>query len=340
MEAVLHCLRRNCFLTDDDDNDNDNDNHNGNDNDNYNHDNYNEEITSLRNSLSLHHRDNVNLVYEPPTALSRDYADDNGNNDDYDFGNDEDEVNSSNAQRSQRPQPRRRSMNMNRNQYQKLANANTNATDIFKKETFFQPIMDFFQNRNHSKNNDNTRTHNNNNYNDDNNDDSGDGDRNSTTNNSNSTNIYNKNNNDEDNLKFPTSPLIHGAKPSSIITSPSNHIPTLSSLLSTEIVIPGSDLQKQMSQSLRDQHQNHNYNATTDTADTTNTNTNTSLLQYEDECVICMESFDQNNPRMPTSCGCGLNKTYFHLPCLYHWIEQSSGRECPSCRKTLIWQEF
>ena len=60
----------------------------------------------------------------------------------------------------------------------------------------------------------------------------------------------------------------------------------------------------------------------------------------DSECVICMESFDQNNPRMPTSCGCGLNKTYFHLPCLYHWIEQSSGRECPSCRKTLIWQEF
>jgi E3 ubiquitin-protein ligase DOA10 len=59
---------------------------------------------------------------------------------------------------------------------------------------------------------------------------------------------------------------------------------------------------------------------------------------WENECVICMEGFDPTNPRMPTLCGCGANKTYFHLPCLYQWLEQS--RECPSCRAPITWQEF
>jgi hypothetical protein len=62
------------------------------------------------------------------------------------------------------------------------------------------------------------------------------------------------------------------------------------------------------------------------------------LEHHGDECVICMEGFDPTNPRMPTICGCGENKTYFHLPCLYQWIEQS--RDCPSCRQKLRWQEF
>lgn len=86
-----------------------------------------------------------------------------------------------------------------------------------------------------------------------------------------------------------------------------------------QIVMPGSDLQQQMakamSQKLFEEEQD-----------------------FEDECVICMEGFDPTNPRMPTLCGCGENKTYFHLPCLYQWIEQS--RNCPSCRKRLRWEEF
>lgn len=85
-----------------------------------------------------------------------------------------------------------------------------------------------------------------------------------------------------------------------------------------EVVMPGSQLQKMMSMSLR----NQGYAGESE----------------EDECVICMEGFDETNPRMPTLCGCGANKTYFHLPCLYHWIEQS--RDCPACRKKLTWQEF
>jgi hypothetical protein len=82
-----------------------------------------------------------------------------------------------------------------------------------------------------------------------------------------------------------------------------------------EVVLPGSDLQKEMAlwQSKM-------------------------LERHGDECVICMEGFDPTNPRMPTHCGCGENRTYFHLPCLYQWVEQS--RECPSCRQRLTWEEF
>lgn len=99
------------------------------------------------------------------------------------------------------------------------------------------------------------------------------------------------------------------------IASTKDDIPTIAL---TEVVMPGSDLQKKMALALKDQ----GYAGESE----------------EDECVICMEGFDESNPRMPTLCGCGANKTYFHLPCLYHWIEQS--RDCPSCRKKLTWQEF
>ena len=82
-----------------------------------------------------------------------------------------------------------------------------------------------------------------------------------------------------------------------------------------EIVLPGSKLQKLMAAHMAQ-----------------------SMEEMGDECVICMEGFDATNPRMPTLCGCGENRTYFHLPCLYQWIEQN--RNCPSCRKRLRWEEF
>uniref|UniRef100_A0A7S1ZT87 RING-type E3 ubiquitin transferase n=1 Tax=Trieres chinensis TaxID=1514140 RepID=A0A7S1ZT87_TRICV len=82
-----------------------------------------------------------------------------------------------------------------------------------------------------------------------------------------------------------------------------------------EIVMPGSELQKKMSEALSHK-----------------------LEDMGDECVICLEGFDPTNPRMPTLCGCGENKTYFHLPCLYQWIDQDEN--CPSCRKRLRWEEF
>jgi len=89
-------------------------------------------------------------------------------------------------------------------------------------------------------------------------------------------------------------------------------IPTINN---EEVVLPGSDLQKEMAVAM-----------------------SSTLETQEDECVICMEIFDATNPRMPTLCGCGQNKTFFHLPCLYQWIEQS--RSCPSCRQRLRWEEF
>lgn len=92
-----------------------------------------------------------------------------------------------------------------------------------------------------------------------------------------------------------------------------------------EVVLPGSNLQKQMAESLRAQ----GYGAESE----------------EDECVVCMEGFDATNPRMPTRCGCGENQTYFHLPCLYQWVElrrEGGARsgECPTCRELLQWDEF
>ena len=83
-----------------------------------------------------------------------------------------------------------------------------------------------------------------------------------------------------------------------------------------EIVLPGSALQHAMAMKMCESIEQ----------------------QAGDECVICMESFSQDNPRMPTVCGCGANRTYFHLPCLYQWREQSE--ECPSCRQRITWKEF
>ncbi|CAB9519031.1 Zinc finger, C3HC4 type (RING finger) [Seminavis robusta] len=97
----------------------------------------------------------------------------------------------------------------------------------------------------------------------------------------------------------------------------SKEVPTIAT---EQVVLPGSELQLQMAKAMAAQLGDD--------------------YQHEhDECVICMEGFDPTNPRMPTLCGCGENNTYFHLPCLYQWVQQS-GRKCPSCRKRLRWEEF
>lgn len=85
-----------------------------------------------------------------------------------------------------------------------------------------------------------------------------------------------------------------------------------------EVVMPGSMLQRQMSLNLQ--------------------KNGVVADLFEDECVICMEPFDESNPQIRTLCGCGKNKALFHLPCLFQWIDKSS--ECPSCRKKLVWEEF
>lgn len=106
---------------------------------------------------------------------------------------------------------------------------------------------------------------------------------------------------------FPHSPLRAAASFDS-----TREIPTINA---EEFVMPRSLLQEEMAKAMAAKMQNE-----------------------DDECVICMEGFDPTNPRMPTHCGCGRNRTYFHLPCLYQWVEQS--RDCPSCRERLIWEEF
>jgi hypothetical protein len=100
-----------------------------------------------------------------------------------------------------------------------------------------------------------------------------------------------------------------------------------------EIVLPGSLLQQQMAEEMMRKLSTSN----------SNSNDNNKILYNRsgssiEECVICMEPFDNSNPRMPTLCNCGVNKTYFHLPCLYQWTEQCS--DCPSCRTKLTWEEF
>ena len=54
------------------------------------------------------------------------------------------------------------------------------------------------------------------------------------------------------------------------------------------------------------------------------------------ECVICMEEFTSENPRMPTLCACGENRTQFHYPCLLLWLEQKNT--CPTCSSTLFYE--
>ena len=103
-------------------------------------------------------------------------------------------------------------------------------------------------------------------------------------------------------------------------TNDVNHLCTIHA---DEIVLPGSMIQQQMAEQM-----------ILSTGGTYFSNNATMV----DECVICMEPFDSTNPRMPTQCHCGTNKTYFHLPCLYQWIEQSE--DCPSCRTKITWEEF
>ncbi len=95
-------------------------------------------------------------------------------------------------------------------------------------------------------------------------------------------------------------------------------IDDIPSIALEEVVMPGSRLQKSMSLTLQ---------------------RNGVLSESkEDECVICMEAFDDANPRIPTKCACGENRTFFHLPCLYMY--RSKCKECPICRETLSWKEF
>eukprot|EP00542_Grammatophora_oceanica_P010412 CAMPEP_0194033584 /NCGR_PEP_ID=MMETSP0009_2-20130614/6221_1 /TAXON_ID=210454 /ORGANISM="Grammatophora oceanica, Strain CCMP 410" /LENGTH=228 /DNA_ID=CAMNT_0038674299 /DNA_START=267 /DNA_END=953 /DNA_ORIENTATION=+ len=115
------------------------------------------------------------------------------------------------------------------------------------------------------------------------------------------------------NLKSSPIPIPHSPlRTARSFDSQSHSVP---SIHSDEIVLPGSLLQQKMAQKMCE-----------------------TLEEQGDECVICLEGFSDTNPRMPTHCGCGDNKTFFHLPCLYQWMDQDPN--CPSCRNKLHWDEF
>jgi hypothetical protein len=53
-----------------------------------------------------------------------------------------------------------------------------------------------------------------------------------------------------------------------------------------------------------------------------------------EECVICLDIFSRDNPRVHTLCKCGANKAYFHYPCLLAWLDRRNT--CPSCFSELF----
>lgn len=55
------------------------------------------------------------------------------------------------------------------------------------------------------------------------------------------------------------------------------------------------------------------------------------------ECVVCMDEFTKENPSVRTLCGCGENKSLFHLGCLYEWLDRQPN--CPTCRQEIFFEE-
>ncbi|KAL1190756.1 E3 ubiquitin-protein ligase AIRP1 [Cardamine amara subsp. amara] len=51
-----------------------------------------------------------------------------------------------------------------------------------------------------------------------------------------------------------------------------------------------------------------------------------------DECPICLEEYDIENPKLLTKCGHD-----FHLACILEWMERSEA--CPVCDKELVLTE-
>eukprot|EP01031_Cornospumella_fuschlensis_P039072 gene39072-47534_t len=60
-------------------------------------------------------------------------------------------------------------------------------------------------------------------------------------------------------------------------------------------------------------------------------------IQRADECIICLEEFSTDNPKVKTLCKCGENRSSFHYPCLLYWLEHKSS--CPNCSSSIFFQE-
>lgn len=67
------------------------------------------------------------------------------------------------------------------------------------------------------------------------------------------------------------------------------------------------------------------------------TNAIAAHFEHEDECIICLEEFTTDNPKVKTLCKCGENRSSFHYPCLLYWLEHKSS--CPNCSSNIFFQE-
>ncbi|ETP38558.1 hypothetical protein F442_13875 [Phytophthora nicotianae P10297] len=59
--------------------------------------------------------------------------------------------------------------------------------------------------------------------------------------------------------------------------------------------------------------------------------------QLDLECIMCLDTFSENNPKVRTLCNCGMNRTNFHMSCLLEWLNRDAN--CPVCREYLFFED-
>ncbi|KAK8588009.1 hypothetical protein V6N12_022469 [Hibiscus sabdariffa] len=65
---------------------------------------------------------------------------------------------------------------------------------------------------------------------------------------------------------------------------------------------------------------------------TTLVESNKSAMEEEDTCPICLEEYDEENPKLVTKC-----EHHFHLSCILEWMERSDT--CPICDQEMIFDQ-
>ncbi|KAL4125209.1 hypothetical protein PRIC2_008794 [Phytophthora ramorum] len=59
--------------------------------------------------------------------------------------------------------------------------------------------------------------------------------------------------------------------------------------------------------------------------------------QLDLECIMCLDTFSEDNPKVRTLCNCGMNRTNFHMSCLLEWLNRDTN--CPVCREYLFFED-